>query len=127
MSNMNDDLRMRLEAKLRAPKASALEIARAYLDHHVHDADRKTLELDVRGMLKINPGSVIDAVEAIEELLAVPQEPGTLHALVLDDANRMLDDDTDATAAAWLRQLVDQLREWLGDYAPPPRQSPDAR
>ena len=127
MSIMNDDLRMRLEAKLHAPKGSALEVARAYLAHHVHDADRKTLELDVRGMLKLNPGSVIDAVEAIEELLAVAQEPGTLHALVLNDANRMLGDDTDATAAAWLRRLADQLREWLGEYAPPPRQTPGAR
>jgi hypothetical protein len=121
MSNMNDDLRQRLEATLRAPKPSALEVARTYLAHHLHDADRETLELDVRGMLKINPGSVIDAVESIEELLAAPQDPGTLHELVLYDGNRMLSDDTDATAAAWLRQLADQLRVWLGENAPPPK------
>jgi hypothetical protein len=81
----------------------------------------ETLELDVRGMLKINPGNVIDAVEAIEELLAVPQEPGTLHDLVLYDGNRMLAEETDAAAAAWLRQLTQQLRTWLGEHAPPDR------
>lgn len=74
-------------------------------------------------MVQLNPGVIIDAVEALEDLLATPQPPDTLSALVAYEANWMLDDDSDAGAAAWLAELVGRLRGWLGEMAPPPRQT----
>jgi hypothetical protein len=115
MTTMNDEVRRRMEAMLRAPKPPPLEVARKYLAFHVYDADFEDLKRDVPR----SPAIVMDAIEAIEALLATPQEPGVLHALVLNDANRTLADDTDATAAVWLRKLADHLRECLGEYAPP--------
>jgi hypothetical protein len=116
---MDDTLRKRFEAQLSAPSAPALERARAFLMYYVHDADRDLLKLDAKN----SPSAIIDAVEALEDVLAVPQPPGTLYQMVAYEGNRMLDDETDETAAAWLRQLTLQLREWLGRDAPPVRES----
>lgn len=119
MTHVDDSLRQRLEEQIRAPRPAALEVVRTYLSYHVHDADWQILELDVRAMSKVNPAAIVDVIEAIEELLASSPEPGTLLELVSYDGNRMLDEDTDDAAAAWLTDLASQLRTWLGDYAPP--------
>ena len=116
---MDDTLRKRLEAQLSAPRPPAIERARAFLMYYVHDSDRDLLRIDA----KDSPNAIVDGVEAIEELLAVPQPPGILHQMVAYEGNRMLDDATDETAAAWLKELTVQLREWLGEYAPPMRDS----
>jgi hypothetical protein len=116
---MDDDLRRRLNERLTAPPAAALERARSFLLYHVHDSDRELLGRDLRGLMKVNASPIIDAVEAIEEVITVPQAPGTLFTLVSHEGNQMLDEETDEAAAAWLQDLVLQLRQLLGDYAPP--------
>lgn len=118
---MDDKLRQMMEAKLAAPRPPALDSARRFLMSYVHDSDWELLERDVGGMIKLNPNVIIDAVEAIEELLATPQPPDTLSRLVAYEANWMLDDETDTGAAAWLQDLTGRLRRWLGEHAPPQR------
>jgi hypothetical protein len=113
----HDDLRNRFEERLSEAPAPPLERARSFLTYYVHDSDPELLEIDA----KRSPADVSNGVQAIEELIAAPRDPGILSELVLHDANRVLDDDSDDTAAVWLRRLVHQLREWLGDDAPPPQ------
>jgi len=109
-----------MEAKLAAPRPPALDTARSFLKHYVHDSDWELLERDVGGMMKVNPNVIVEAVEAIEDLLATPQPPDTLSRLVAYEANWMLEDDSDTGAAAWLGELAGRLRLWLGGLAPPP-------
>jgi len=119
MITMADDLRDHFEARLAAPSPPALERARSFLMYYVHDSDPELLKVDVKN----STAAIIDGIEAIEEIMATPQVPGTLYQIVAYEGNRMLSDDTDATAAAWLKKLTVDLREWLGEYAPPARQS----
>jgi len=117
---MDDDLQRRLRARLAAPRAPALERVRSFLLYYVHDSDRELLERDLRGLMKVNASPIIDAVEAIEEVIARPQMPGIIFGIVSHEGNQMLDDETDDAAARWLRDLALQLRAILGEYAPPP-------
>jgi hypothetical protein len=119
MIHVDDSLRQRLEEQMREPRPGALEVVRDYLSYHVHDSDWQILELDVRGMSKVNPAAIVDVIDAIEELLASSPESGTLLELVSYDGNRMLDEESDDAAAAWLTNLASRLRTWLGDCAPP--------
>jgi hypothetical protein len=114
----HDELRKKFEAELAKPPPSALERAGSFLTFHVHSYDPEWLKREaMRG-----DADVIDGLEAIEELLALPPSPGVLHRLVMYEGNRMLPDATEETAAAWLRQLTEDLRSWLADYAPPVRE-----
>ncbi|HEX3760130.1 MAG TPA: hypothetical protein VHW23_15545 [Kofleriaceae bacterium] len=81
--------------------------------------DPELLQLEA----KQSPAEVSDGVAAIEELLDSPPAAGTLYQIVTHEGNRMLAEETDAAAAAWLRGLTRQLRIWLGEYAPPKRQA----
>jgi hypothetical protein len=119
MTHVDDSLRQRLEEQMQAPRPAALEVVRTYLSYHVHDSDWHILELDVRSMSKVNPAAIVDVIEAIEELLTSSPEPGTLFELVSFDGNRMLDQESDDAAAAWLADLASRLRAWLGACAPP--------
>jgi hypothetical protein len=85
----------------------------------VHDYDPELLKFEARD----SPAAVSDGVAAIEEILASPPPPGTLYQLVTHEGNRMLDEETDAAAAAWLRGLIVQLRVWLGENILPPEVS----
>jgi hypothetical protein len=115
---MDEKLAKMLRERLAAPAPGALETARDFLMHYVHDSDYELLERDVRGMMKVNPNVIVQAVEAIEALLTTPQPPETLYKLVAYDANWMLEDDSEAGASAWLRDLANRLRQWLGEHAP---------
>jgi hypothetical protein len=119
MTEMDDDLRKQLEDRLNTPQSPALERVRRFLSHYVHDADLELVERIVRGVIKVNPPFVADAVQAIEELLAAPQGSGALYEVVTYDGNQMLDDETDESAAAWLKELAGHVRRWLGEHAPP--------
>jgi hypothetical protein len=112
---MDDNLRKRFAERLAAPPPPPLDRARNFLTFFVHDYDPELLKFEATD----SPATVSDGVAAIEELLATPPPPGTLYQIVTHEGNRMLDDETDAAAAAWLRDLTRQLRVWLGENAPP--------
>jgi hypothetical protein len=115
---MDEKLAKMLEDRLAAAAPPPIERARDFLRHYVHDSDRELLELDIRGMLKVNPTVIIDAVEAIEAVLGLEHPSGTLYQLAAFDGNRMLEDESDAGAAAFLQSLCGDLRRWLGNLAP---------
>jgi hypothetical protein len=114
---MDDERRKQFEARLKATPPPAIERLRTFLLDYVADGDSDLLKLEASK----RPAYMVEGVEAIEDVLAEPQEPGTLHHLVAYDANRRLVDQTDETAASWLRSLAADLRKWLGAHAPPPR------
>jgi hypothetical protein len=113
---MDDNIRKHLEERLAAPPLPPLERARKFLTFFIHDYDPALLEFEA----KDSPAAVSDGVAAIEELLTRPPPPGTLYQIVTHEGNRMLEEETDAAAASWLRGLMQQLRVWLGENAPPP-------
>jgi hypothetical protein len=123
---MDDDLHRRLKERLAAPRAPALERVRSFLLYHVHDSDPELLDRDLRGLMKVNASPIIDAVQAIEELIAQPQLPGAILRAVSHEGNQMLDEETDEAATKWLRELALQLRQILGEYAPPRAGGDDA-
>lgn len=51
----------------------------------------------------------------LESLLTLPQPPGLLTQLVATEANWVLDDPTDETSAAFLRQIADLIREVIAE------------
>lgn len=114
MTTVDDDRMKRFEAQLRAPQPPALERLREFLLYYVHDGDRDLLKLEATQ----RPGPIVDAVEAIDDVLAHPPPPGTLSEMVAYEGNRVLADLSDATASAWLMELAADLRQWLGEYAP---------
>lgn len=65
------------------------------------------------------PRRLLEALAGIEALLAHSPDDGTLSQLVAWDANWVLDDPSDQGAKVWLSQLVELIREVLGDRAPP--------
>lgn len=120
---MDEERLKQLKAKLEMPPPPALDRLREFLWAYVNDGDRDLLKLEARQ----RPAPIVDAVEAIEEVLAEQHPPGTLAHLVAYEGNRVLADQTDATAIAWFQELAADLRQWLGEYAPHPRQPPAAR
>src|SRR5438046_8971015 len=100
MTTMDDDRMKRFEAQLGAPRPPALERLREFLISYVHDGDRDLLRLETTQ----RPGPIVDAVEAIEEVLAHPPAPGTLSEIVAYEGNRERADLSDATAQATLKE-----------------------
>ena len=80
----------------------------------IHDYDPESLQLEARN----SPAALSDGVIAIEELLETAPPPGMLYQIVTNEGNRMLGEETDAAAAAWLKELVLRLRHWLAENAP---------
>jgi len=115
---MDEDREKRLRERLAAPRPPALERVRTFLRYYVHDSDPELLERDVRGMINVNPRVIVDALEALRELLTTPQPQGTLSEMVAYEGNQMLDDESDIAAAVWLKELSEQLHRWLGAFAP---------
>lgn len=76
--------------------------------------------------MKVNATPIVDAVEAIEQVIAVPQAPGTILGMVAHEGNQMLDEESDEAAVSWLKDMTLQLRRVLGAFAPLQRESPDA-
>jgi len=91
-----------------------MDAVRDFLQSYVYDADMDNVQGIVKHMMSVNPRTIIDGVEGIEEILASPLEPGTLARLVAEDANRGLDDPSDEGARAWLQDLANRVRAWMG-------------
>jgi len=94
-----------------------LNAARRFLRLYLFDSDLAELERTVRAG-KLAP-AIVEGLLALEDTLAADAPEWTLLSLVEGDANRSLDDATDAGARRFLKDLTRRLREWLGDQAPP--------
>jgi hypothetical protein len=109
-----EPLRARIaELEARPP----LEKVRHFLRGYVADSDGlDEVRDEVRRSAQTNTHFLRLDLAAIESVLAETHAPGTLLRLVEGDGNRgLVDDPTDAGAAAYLRSLADLLREVIGE------------
>lgn len=114
MSGLPEPLRARM-AELDA--RSALDTVRDFLSSDLADAGSLDgLRADLRRVAQTSTLSIRQDLAALEALLAGPPlEPGALTRLVAWEGNWVLDDLTDAGAAAFLRSLADLLREVIDE------------
>lgn len=105
------------------------DIARRFLERRVADAGLDELERAVRAAVAVSNANDLDdyrrAVIALESTLDRELPEWSLLSMVEGAANTSLDDGTDASARAWLEDLVAALRTCLGPHAPPPRGAHD--
>jgi hypothetical protein len=89
-----------------------LETVRRFLGGYVADADSlDEIRVDLGQLARVNTGSIRRNAAAIEALLAQPPSPpGTLARLVGSEGNWVLEDPSDAGAAAFLHDLARLLR-----------------
>ena len=105
-----------LRARANQPPASPLDQVRSFLRSYVADAGSLAeVRADLARMAEVNAESVRGRLRAIEALLADPPADDGLMKLVGWDANWVLDDPSDASAAAWLRALAGIIREVLDE------------
>lgn len=116
---MDEVTRQKMRDALRRP--AGIEAARELLQNYVFDADMNQLRAIIEHMSSVNPITIIDGLQGLEDVLVEPQPAGILAELVALYANRSLDDPSDEGARIWLAQLAGRVREWLGDAAPPAR------
>ncbi|MBB4962598.1 hypothetical protein [Micromonospora polyrhachis] len=99
-------------------RQSPIEAVRSLLRGQV--ADASSLD-EVRGGFRLMAKSTVRGLRrdlaAVEAVLSEPTRPGELVELVEWDANWVLDEPTDAAAAAFLSQLADLLREAIEEAA----------
>ena len=91
---------------------SPLETVRRFLGGYVADAESlDEIRADLQELAQVNTRSIHRNLTAMEALLAQPPSPpGTLARLVGWEGNWVLDDPSDAGAAAFLRDLARLLR-----------------
>lgn len=116
---MDEVTRQKMRDALRRPVG--IDAVREFLQTYVFDADMNQLRASIEYMCSVNPITIIDGLEGLEDVLAEKQPAGVLAELVARDANRSLDDPSDEGARIWLAQLAGRVREWMGDAAPPTR------
>ena len=105
-----------LRARANQPPASPLDQVRSFLRSYVADAGSLAeVRADLARMAEVNPENVRRRLRAIEALLADPPTDGSLMKLVGWDANWVLDNPSDASAAAWLSALAELIREVLDE------------
>jgi hypothetical protein len=114
--------RERLEAQLRERERLVDEapeqVVRKFLRTFVQDADSmdEVREELVRSV-ESNSRPVTQASRALQSLLASPPRDGSLATMVAVDANRSLDDPSDAGAIEWLTRLAHLTTEVLSSHA----------
>jgi hypothetical protein len=105
----------RFRARLNAPPDPPLEAVRKFLMSYV--ADRESLaEVDdeIARMTRVNTRTLEAGLAGIDAILAnPPEEEGVLARLVGWEAAWVLEDESDAGAVAFLRQLAEMLRRHL--------------
>jgi prephenate dehydratase len=90
---------------------SPLEVVTALTSAYLADADGLDEVVDhIRRKAAYNVRNVRGEIAAIERVLAQPQAPDTLARVVGWNGNWVLDDPSDAGAAAFLAQLADHMR-----------------
>lgn len=113
-------VRAMLQAKLNAPPDPPLEAAKKFFNAFFSDEDWEESKERLTKRVALNPHAVLAGLAGVEGLLAdPPAEPGVLFEMVSWDANKPLEDPTDAGAKVWLREVAEMVREVLGDKQPP--------
>lgn len=109
-----EEIRARLRARLYAPAPPPLEATREFLQSYCDDTDGIDEVRDAAARSAAhNPLPLQAALRGIEAVIADPPWDGTLSYMVAVDANRGLDDPTDAGALEYLRQMAGVLRDVL--------------
>jgi hypothetical protein len=113
-SGLPESLRERIARRSALPP---IEKVRALLHGYVEDADSLgEVRSELLRTARTNDFHLREYLEALNTVLAEAQPSGTLLRLVEDDANWGIDDDqTDAGAAAFLREIADILRSVLAE------------
>ncbi|XVV14265.1 hypothetical protein ACQP2X_07950 [Actinoplanes sp. CA-131856] len=107
-SGLPESLRARIAER---SALSPIEKVRALLHSYVHDADSfEEIREELHDTAETNTLFLEQYQVALETILSEPQPEGTLLRLVAGDGNRGLDEPTDASAAAYLRRLLETLR-----------------
>ena len=105
-----------LRARANRPAPPALEQVRSFLRSYVADAESMDeVRADLARMAEVNVETVRGRLRALEALLADPPAGGELARLVGWDGNWVLDDPSDAGAAAWLRDLAGLVQRVLDE------------
>jgi hypothetical protein len=117
---MGEDMGSRefIEAEMRnrqvAPTPPALETVRQFLRSYCADADSIEEIRDEAGRAAaFNPQPLLQALRALELVIANPPSDGSLSLLVAIDGNRQLKDPSDAGAVEYLRTLAALLTKVL--------------
>lgn len=110
---MDETLKRKMLARM-AHEPSPLERVQWLLQYLVASGDAAELERQVTLIHGVNPHKIEEAIAALDTIAAGAHPPGFLRDLVLHDANRRLDDPSDAAARAWLTELAETLRGWTG-------------
>jgi hypothetical protein len=114
----NPDLPEPLRARLAERQARpSVEKLRSFLHVYVEDSlDLDEVRDEIRQTAQDDTSQLRNDLAALEAVLAEPHEPGTLLRLVEGDGNWGLDhDQTDAGAAAFLRELAQTLRSVIDE------------
>jgi hypothetical protein len=120
------DIPESLKNRLNATSKPPLEEAKQFLRRYWGDETRlDVIRTEMEDTISFNPISIVRGMVAIETLLATPLPNGTLLDMVLWDANHPLDDPGEKSAKIWLQEIVEYVRDVLGDQQPP-RQSPSS-
>ena len=119
------DTREMLQTRLNAPPAPPVEAAGKFFRAFFADDSWEEARERIIKLAGFNPRSIIAGLTGIESLLAYPPaKRGVLLDLVLWDANEPLANPSDESAKSWMREVVEMVREVLGDKQPP---RPEAR
>jgi len=114
ISGLPESLRGRIAERMALPPIGKV---RALLHGYVADAGNfDEIRAELRRTARTNDFHLRQYLDALDMILAEPQPPGTLLRLVEGDANWDIDDDqTDAGAAVFLREVATTLRSVIAE------------
>ena len=116
---MSDDVRAKLVARLNAPPAPPVEAVGKFLRIYFSDDSDEEAHQSMRADAAQNPRPVQLGLEGLDSLLAnPPAQPGILADLVSWEANRRLEDPSDAGAREWLARVAQTASQLLGEQPP---------
>jgi len=111
----SDEHRERRRGHLRARPASPVDGVRGFLRTYSSDAlTDEEMFGDIARVAAVSPRSLVVALDSLEAFLADPPRDGSVARLVAEDANRQLEDPSEAGSLRWLRETADRLRTILG-------------
>jgi hypothetical protein len=109
-----EEIAARLRARANEPEPPPLEVTRAFLWSYCNDSDSiDEVRAEAAREAAYNPHRLEAALRAIEAVIADPPGDDIVAYMVAFDANRSLDDPSDAGALEYLRKIAGVLREVL--------------